>query len=360
MRFLHISDLHLGKRLCAFGMEDDQSFILGEIVRAAAEEGVDAVLIAGDVFDRLNPPAQAVALLDEFLTRLREAGIEVFAVAGNHDAPERLDYAARLLDRQGVHIAGTFRETAPCVRLEDGHGPLNVWLLPYVRPGNVRDVWPGCRTLTEGIRTALAGVDPAVRNVLVTHQLALPASALADCAEPDAVDAALFSGFDYAALGHLHSPMSVGRPETRYAGSPLAYSTADAGRTKTLTLAELGPKGSVKLRELPLCPLRPLRRLEGELDEVLRDNPPSEDYLHVRLTNRDPVLDAMKRLRARFPNLLRLEWTARSAPAQTEVSALPRREPLELYGEFFRLMNGRELTENELCLLREAGEEALL
>lgn len=360
MRILHTADLHLGKRLYGVGLEEDQRWILQQIADVAVAEQAAAVLLAGDVFDRMNPPASAVSLLDDFFVRLRADGMEVFVVAGNHDSPERLDYAARLLNREGVHIAGVFREKPPVFRMEDEHGAVFFHLLPYVRPGNVRDVWQDAATLSDGIRAALADADPSARNVLVSHQFALPASGVAESAEPDVVDAALFSAFDYAALGHIHSGMRVGLPMTRYAGAPLAYSTDEAGQTKTVSIVDLQEKGNTTAREIPLRPLHPLRRAEGELDDILRDEPPSEDYLHIRLTNRDPVLDAMSRLRSRFPNLLRLEWTARSAPERTRRVENVRRDPLELYAEFFRLMNGRDPTENELSLLREAGEEAAL
>ena len=360
MRLLHTADLHLGKRLLALPLDADQRHILRQIVSAVRSLHVSAVLLSGDIFDRLSPPAAAVSLLDDFLVDLHAAGAQVFAVAGNHDSPERLDYAARLLSHDGIHIAGVVHGVAPTVTLHDGHGEVVFYLLPYVRPGNVRDAWPGVSSLTEGIRQALAGLDPSARNVLVTHQLALPAAAAAASPEPDAVDAALFSAFDYAALGHLHGAGRVALPEVRYAGAPLAYTTDEAGRVKSFTLIDLEEKGNVRVEEVPLEPLHPMRRTEGYLDEILQAEPFSEDYVHVRLLDDGPVLDAMKRLRGRFPNLVRLEWLAHAAPERTKRLERARREPLELYGEFFRLMNGRELSEDEERLLREAADEAAL
>ena len=314
MKFLHLADLHLGRRLCDAPLLEDQRHILGEILEIARRESVDAVLIAGDVYDKPVPPVEAVALLDEFLTALSQLGAAIMLVSGNHDSSERLAFGGRLMDKRRVYVAPAFDGAAPPVTFSDAYGAVQVFLLPFVKPAHVRRVYP--EDTLEDYTQAVAAVlrrwapDPAARHVLVCHQLVTGGtrseSEYISIGGLDNVDGAVFDGFDYVALGHLHRPQSVGRETVRYAGSPLAYSFSEGEQEKSVTVVELLEKGNVTVRTVPLTPLRPVRSLRGTLEELLVGT--SEDYLRITLTQGGTLPHTWARLKSRYPNLLKLEY----------------------------------------------------
>ena len=253
MRFAHLSDLHLGKRVCEFSMLEDQKYILEQILALLDAHPVDGVLLAGDLYDKPVPPAEAVRLLDWFLTQLAARGLPVFAISGNHDSADRVAFGAALLETSRVYVSPVFSGAPQPIYLADEHGPVDVYLLPFLKPASVRHVWPD--EPIESYNDALACVlrhctpDPGHRSLLVAHQFVAGAAAC-ESEEPsvgglDCVDAALFDAFDYVALGHLHSPQKVGRDAVRYCGTPLKYSFSEAGQHKSATFVELGTKGEV-------------------------------------------------------------------------------------------------------------------
>ncbi len=357
MKLLHLSDLHLGKRLHEMSLLEDQAYILEEILQIAEAERPDAVVVAGDVYDKAVPPAEAVELLDGFLSRMAQ-GRPVFVLSGNHDSPERLAFGGRLMAGSGVYLSPVFRGGETPVTLEDPWGPVDIHLLPFLKPVQARRAFPEAEieSYTDAVRAAVAHMpaDWGRRNVLVTHQFvtgAVPSeSEDLTVGGADNVDAAVFDGFDYVALGHIHRAQNVGSPRIRYCGTPLKYAFSEAGSEKSVTVAELGPKGQLAVRSVPLRPRRDLREIRGTYLEVTaRDfyrDTAVEDYLRVTLTDEEDVPDAAQKLRSIYPNLLRLDYDnrrTRAAGVLDDAGDAERRSPLELLDDFFTQANGRPM-----------------
>jgi exonuclease SbcD len=372
MKFIHISDLHLGKRVSEFSMLEDQAYILRQILRVLDDEQPDAVLIAGDVYDKSVPSAEAVELFDDFLVRLAARRLQVFIVSGNHDSPERLAFAGRLIDAAGVHLSPVYNGHVEPIRLTDAYGAVSVFLLPFVKPANVRRFFPEAEiaSYTDAVRTAVEAmpVDPAGRNVIVTHQFVTGAlrcdSEDVSVGGADNVDAAVFDAFDYAALGHIHNPQNVGSPRLRYCGTPLKYSFSEAARDKSVTVAELREKGSLTVRTVPLVPLRDMAELRGSYAELtLRANyentPYPGDYLHITLTDEEDIPDAVRKLRVIYPYLMRLDYDNRRTRREAELDgaqAPESRTPFELFAEFYEKQNNAPLSDEQSAFLRELIE----
>lgn len=378
MRFLHIADLHLGKKLYEAPLIDDQRHILHQLTELAAAERVTAVLVAGDVYDRAVPPAEAVQLLDGFLTGLAARDIPVVLIGGNHDSAERLAFGARLMASRQVYIAPPFDAAHTAIaplRFNDEHGEAYVWPLPFIKPAHVRATLPEAEagTYTQAVASVLGALplDTAQRNVLVCHQYLTGAERAESEEAPvgglDNVDAAVMAAFDYVALGHLHRAQRVGRDTVRYAGSPLAYAFSEAGEPKSATLVTLGRKGETAVRAVPLMPLRQLRALRGRYDELaLRKNYEGTcltDYLAVTLTDETDVPDALAKLQSIYPNLLRLTYdNARTRAVGAAGAPQPdgQRAPLMLLHDFYALQNGAPIgpqaSAYALTLLQKAWE----
>ena len=378
MKFLHLADLHLGKRLAGYSLIPDQQHILDEILELAAREKPDAVLIAGDVYDKSLPPAEAVTLFDDFLTRLSRQGVQALVISGNHDSAERLSFGGRLMGASGVHLAPGYQGIVEPVTLRDEHGLVDVWLLPFLRPVNVRAFYPGeeLSTYTQAVGYAVEQMrrDPSRRHVLVAHQFVTGAvqggSEEIIVGGLDNVDASALAGFDYVALGHIHSAQDIrgGTGPIRYAGAPLKYALSEIAGEKSVTLVELGPRGTVEVSALPLHPLRDLRQIRGSYDEVTRrsfyDGTPVEDYLHVILTDEQDIPDAVAQLRIISPNIVQLSYDNRRTRSQQQVeidAQAEQRTPLELFEGLYQTQNGDELTgkQREFLsgLIREIWEE---
>ena len=368
MKFIHLSDLHLGKRVNECSMLEDQRYILGEILRIVDREAPDAVLIAGDVYDKSVPSAEAVALLDDFLVRLAGRDLQVLLISGNHDSPERLAFGGRLMAERGVHIAPVYDGRVAPVTLTDEYGPVRVYLLPFVKPSHVRRCFPDREvdTYTDALAAAIGamGVDPALRNVLVTHQF-VTGAARCDSEEvsvggTDNVDVSVFAPFDYVALGHLHGPQTVGRETVRYCGTPLKYSFSEAGQHKSATVVELGEKGTTAVRTVPLVPLRDLVELRGTYEEVTfrgfyEGTGWQRDYVHITLTDEEDVPNAVGKLRVIYPNLMKLDYDNQRTRAGISLEGaeeVERRSPLELLEEFYEKQNGQPMGEEQRAFAR--------
>ena len=379
MKFMHLADLHIGKRVNEFSLMEDQKYILKQILQIADRNRPDAVLIAGDLYDRSVPPGDAVELLDEFLTQLSSRGMRVLAVSGNHDSPERLDFGTRIMQRNGVTIAGSFRGVPQKTTLSDEYGPVNVWLLPFLKPATAAPFFPPEKTETheKAVRAAVAaaGIDKSERNVLVAHQFVTAFGAQPETCDSetisiggaDQVDASVFEAFDYVALGHLHGPQRIGRPEVRYAGSPLKYSFSEARQKKSVTFVELKEKGRVEISSEPLVPLREMREIRGPVAELEKPENAApgarNDFVRATLTDGHVVAEAAERLRAVYPNLMCIAFEAphggQAGPSLTAASGdVSRRTPQELFEEFYRNQNGHDLPENECAVLKKAVEAA--
>lgn len=363
MKLIHLSDLHLGKRVNEFSMIDDQRHVLDQILRVIDAERPDAVLIAGDVYDKPVPTAEAVALLDWFLVELSGRQLQVFVISGNHDSAERMAFGGRLMEQSGVHLAPVYDGTVARWTLTDEHGPVHLYLLPFVKPVHVRRCFPEreIETYTDAVAAAVEAmdVDPAARNVLVTHQFVTGAarceSEEVSVGGADNVDASVFDGFDYVALGHLHGPQTVGRETVRYCGTPLKYSFSEAHHKKSVTVVELGEKGTVTVRTVPLTPRRDLVELRGAYEEVTqRDfyegNGYQDSYVHITLTDEEDVPDALGKLRLIYPYLMKLDYDnqrTHAAGVGDEGGDLQRKSPMELLEEFYELQNGQPMGQEQ-------------
>lgn len=370
MKLIHLSDLHLGKRVNAFSMLEDQNCILNQILRQIDDEQPDAVLIAGDVYDKPVPSAEAVQLFDRFLVELSVRQLQVFLISGNHDSAERLAFGGRLMDRSGIHVSPVYDGTVAPVTLHDAYGVLQIYLLPFVKPAHVRRFYPEeeIESYTDAMRVAIRqmAVDPAVRNLLVTHQFVTGASRSESeelsVGGTDNVDAEVFAGFDYVALGHLHSPQNVGSPAIRYCGTPLAYSFSEAGQEKSVTVVELAEKGSLTVRTLPLCPPHPMRQLRGsyaELSQPALTARLAEAYLHITLTDEEDIPDAIGKLRLCYPKLMKLDYDNQRTRAQmdwTGATDVEEKTPLALFSEFYEMQNNQPMSELQREYIRALME----
>ena len=359
MKFIHLADLHLGKQVNGYSMLEDQAYVLRQIEQICRKEAPDAVLICGDVYDRPVPSAEAVRLLDSFLTALPVLGCKVLMISGNHDSAERLSFGARLMEKSGLYLQTVYEGKTRPVLLEDDWGSVAFYLLPFFKPASVRAFFPEVGdSYTVAVRLAVEemGVDPNQRSVLLAHQF-VTGSVRSESEEihvggTDNVDSAAMAGFDYVALGHLHGPQQVGCETMRYAGSPLKYSFSEKDQKKSVPIVEMREKGDISIRLEPLTFLHDLREIRGTYNELTnRANYMGTevgDYLKVVLTDEDDVPDAMSRLRSVYPNIMQLEYdNIRTRSGYQTILAEDAEDlgPLDLFANLYEKQNGQPMNE---------------
>ena len=362
MRFLHTADLHIGKRVNEFSMLEDQEYILRQILKTADKEQVEAVLIAGDVYDKQVPSAEAVRLFDWFLTQLNSRKLPVFVIGGNHDSVERLSFGAQIMEESGVYLTQSYDGKVVPVRLEDEYGPVNLWMLPFLKPAMVKRFFPEQEIVTyqDALETVIGHMElnREERNLLIAHQFVTGAvtGGSEDSVEVfvggvENVDASVFADFDYVALGHIHRAQSAGGEQIRYSGTPLKYSFSEIRHEKSVTIAELKEKGSLTVHQEPLKPLHDMREIRGSYEElVLRENYQGtdlEDYLHVILTDENDIPDVIGRLRSIYPNIMKLDYDNQRTRTNQELmkeEAAVEQSPMELLGQFFSQQNNQEMS----------------
>ena len=377
---MHLADLHLGKRVNGFSMMEDQEYILNRILEIMEEEQPDGLLIAGDVYDKTIPPAEAVRLMDDFLTAVAAKHVPVFLISGNHDSAERVAFGHQLMQGSGIWISPVYDGIIRHHTLEDRWGEVNIYLFPFLRPSVVRSFFPDVEIedYTDALRTIIEDlqVDTSRRNVVLAHQFVTAAGALPETCDSeqlsvgglDRVDGSVFSPFDYTALGHLHGPQRVGSETIRYAGSPLKYSFSELHQKKSVTVAELRAKGETEIRQIPLQPRREMIELRGTFEEILEEarkkGELQTDYYHMILTDETDVVDALSRLREYYPNIMLLDYDNRRTRSQKEVEQLDRveeRTPGELFAALYEQQNGQEMDSDRKeyldGLIREIWEE---
>ena len=371
MKLIHLSDLHIGKRVNEVSMIEEQAYILNQILDVIDAEQPGAVLIAGDVYDKSVPSAEAVTLFDDFLCRLAAKEHQVFIISGNHDSAERLAFGGRLMESKGIHLSPVYDGSIEPIVLSDGYGDVHFWLLPFLKPAHVKHFYPeeGIESYTDACRVAVEkmNIDTARRNVILVHQF-VTGSSTCDSEEisvggTDNVDAEVFAGFDYVALGHIHGPQNIGSQRVRYCGTPLKYSFSEAGHQKSITVVELGEKGSFDLRTVPLTPLHDLREIRGSYDEVMAkdfyENTAVEDYLHITLTDEEDVPEAMARLRVIYPNLMKLTYDNARTRSNTVIDSavdVQKKSPLQLFGELYEQQNNQPMSDIQSTFMRELIE----
>ena len=362
MKLIHLSDLHIGKRMNEFSMLEDQRYILDQITSIIEKEAPDAVLICGDIYDKPVPPSDAVRVLDGFLTSLAQKKVPVFLISGNHDSAERLSFGAKLFESSDIYISQVYDGEMKRIVLKDQYGPISVYLLPFLKPAAVRHALQrdDINTYEEGVMAALqeCEIDTTQRNVLVAHQFVTGADR-SDSEETwvgglDNVSAEVFKDFDYVALGHIHRPQKMGRETLRYSGTPLKYSFSEADHKKSVTIVELLEKGNVRVSTVPLIPKHDMRKLRGTyMDVTAKDQYTTEnkmDYLQITLTDEEDVPGALQKLRTVYPNLMRLEYDNKRTRENREVQAVEAQEQkseLELFEEFYELLNNEPMKEEQ-------------
>lgn len=363
MKFVHLSDLHLGKRVNGYSMIEDQKYILIKILNVIDEQKAEAVVIAGDVYDKPIPPTEAVQLFDDFLFRLVERNLQILVISGNHDSPERIAFGSRFMDKSGVHMSQVYNGKNDLVELKDKYGKVNFYMLPFVKPSNVRRFFEDeeINTYTDAVRVAVShmNVNKKARNVIITHQFVTGAqrseSETIAVGGTDNVDSYVFDDFDYVALGHIHGPQNVGKNTVRYCGTPLKYSFSEISHKKSVTVVEMKEKGNVKVSTVELTPKLDMREIKGTYEELTfkknYENTNTEDYLHIILTDEEDVADAVAKLRCVYPNLMKLDYDntrTRNSLALTQAEETEKKSDTELLSEFFEKQNGKPLSDEQL------------
>ena len=364
MKILHTGDLHIGKYVHDFSMLEDQSYILKQIQEIAIREKADVMLLAGDIYDRSVPMAEAVAILDDFLTEVLAAGIRILMISGNHDSPERVEFASRILEKQGLYITGTYEETKKWVTLKDDYGEVAFLCIPFCRPGT-----RGAHSCEEMVAEMLADaqIDTTKRNVLLSHYfvtdsgrtpLLSDSETMVHVGGLDNVEASLLEAFDYVALGHIHRPQQIGDRPVYYAGSPLKYSFSEAMHDKSVNIVTLGEKGDITVTREKLKPLREMRVLKGNLEQILEaaGGKKDMDYVQITLTDEVELYDPMGTLRSVYPNVMQLLFTGREEGAgdrESTMQADRARSPLQMYQDFYEEVRGKEMDEERLRIVEE-------
>lgn len=376
MKLFHLSDLHLGKRVNEFSMLEDQEYILTKIINIIDEETPDAVLIAGDIYDKSVPPAEAVGLFDDFLYRLSRRRIQVFIISGNHDCAERIAFGSRLMDRSGIHMSPVYNGQITPILAEDEFGPVYIYMLPFVKPVHVRRFFPEeeIESYTDAVRAAIGhmNVEPSKRNILVAHQFVTGAvrseSEDVSVGGLDNVDASVYEPFDYVALGHIHRPQNIGKKTVRYSGTPLKYSFSEANHVKSITCVDMLEKGNVRVRTIPLEPRHDLREIKGSYLELTArsyyEGTKTDDYMHITLTDEEDIPDAIGKLRVIYPNLMRLDYDNRRTRSSAQIGREEtgkQKSPLTLFEEFYELQNGQPMSAEQAAfaekIIREIWED---
>ncbi|MGN0501854.1 MAG: exonuclease SbcCD subunit D [Ruminococcus sp.] len=363
MKYIHLSDLHIGKRVNEFSMFEDQEYILSQIIRIIDSEKPDAVLIAGDVYDKSIPPSEAVTLFDRFLCLLSERNLQVFVISGNHDSPERLSFASRLIEKSGVHISPVYNGHIEPFKMKDEYGEVNIYMLPFVKPANVRRFFDDreIASYTDAIDAAVSemNVNSESRNVLITHQFVTGAnrteSEEISVGGTDNVDVSVFDDFDYVALGHLHRPQNCLSERVRYCGTPLKYSFSEANDKKSVTVVELKEKGSLEVRTADLVPKHDMCEIKGKYEELTaksfyENTTYQTDYMHITLTDEEDIPDGVGKLRTIYHNLMKLDYDNKRTRSNSQITGAQKVEektPLELFEDFYELRNNQPMSEEQ-------------
>ena len=367
MKIMHLSDLHIGKKVNEYSMLQDQIYILKEILRIIDNEKIETVIIAGDVYDRSLPPNEALELFDEFLYQLSSRNVNVFVISGNHDSPERISYGGRMMTENKIFLSPVYDGNVKPITLNDDYGEVNFYLLPFVRPADIRRYFPdeNIENYTDAVKVAIdnMNVDFSERNILVTHQFVTGAE-LSESEDiivggTDNVSGEVFDGFDYVALGHIHREQTVGKDNIRYCGTPLKYSFSEAKNIKSVTILDFNDKGNIEYSKIPLTPFRDMREIRGTYYELtLKSNYEStntEDYLHITLTDEEDIPDAIGKLRSIYPNIMKLDYDnlrTRGSGTVDAIENIESKSPFELFADLFKQQNNQDMSEEQEEIMR--------
>lgn len=373
MKFIHLSDLHLGKRVNEFSMLEDQEYILTKIINIIDDQKPDGVIIAGDVYDKSVPSAEAVELFDDFLVKLSNRNLKVFVISGNHDSAERIAFGGRLMDKSGIYMSPVYDGKIEPITVSDNFGDVNIYMLPFVKPANVRRFYPESEisSYTDAIKTIIddMSIDESKRNILITHQFVTGASRTESedisVGGTDNVDASVFEKFDYVALGHIHRSQKCTSDYIRYSGTPLKYSFSEANDKKEVIILDIKGKGTIELSFVPLVPKRDMVEIKGKYEELTlksfyENTSYSEDYMHITLTDEDDIPDVLTKLRVIYKNIMKLDYDNQRTRHSVEINGadnVERKSPFDHFGEFYEMQNGQALSEEQSEFMTEIIEQ---
>ena len=367
MKFIHLSDLHLGIRVNDFSMSEDQRYILDRILDIIDSEAPDGIIIAGDIYDKSMPPAEAVAMFDDFISSIADRKIKTFIISGNHDSAERIAFGSRIMNAGGIYLSPVYNGDIKPVVMEDEYGSVNIYMLPFVRPSAVRAFYPDDDTdsYSSAVETAVKhmNADFSQRNIIITHQFVTGAvrsdSEDISVGGTDNVSADIFADFDYTALGHIHKPQNIGSERIRYCGTPLKYSFSEAKQDKSVTVIELGKKGDVNVRTVKLIPLRDMTELKGSYEELMKKSfydgtGYTEDYVHITLTDENDIPDAVSKLRLVYHRLMKMDYDNARTKKQSIIEGMTsarETDPEKLFGEFFESQNNVPMNDEQAAFV---------
>ncbi len=363
MKFIHLSDLHLGKRLNEFSLIDDQRYILNEILKIIKDEKPDAVMIAGDIYDKSIPSTEAVELFDDFVFNLSKLKAQIFIISGNHDSPERLAFGSRLMDKTGVHMSPVYDGDIKPYTMKDKYGEINIFMLPFIKPIQVKRFFPdeGINSYTDGVNVAIKHmkIDTSKRNILIAHQFVTGAkrseSEELSVGGLDNVDSSVFADFDYVAFGHIHSPQKVSSDKIYYSGTPLKYSFSESSDIKSVAVVEVKDKNDVTIKTIPLTPLHDMIELKGIYEDLMRksfyeNTSYQSDYVRITLTDEEDILNALGNLRVVYHNLMELRYDNKRTKSSSNINGainVENKSPFDLFSELYELQNGSKMTEQQ-------------
>ena len=377
MRFLHLADLHIGKRVNGFSMIEDQKFVFEQVYNVIENEKIDGIIMAGDIYDKPVPSAEAVKLFDEMLTRLVSINLPIFVISGNHDSAERIGFGSDILSAAKVYMSRVYNGNLQKIELEDDYGKINVYLLPFIKPATVKNIYKEAeiKDYDDALEYVLSQekIDKTKRNVIVSHQFVTGAlrseSEEVSVGGLDNVSVENYEAFDYVALGHIHRAQQMGRESARYAGTLLKYSFSEEKHNKSMTIVDLKEKGNIEIKEIPVKPLHDLKTIKGKFSKITSEEfykeLKKEDYYRAVLTDEDDILNAIGKLKSIYPNLMSMEYDntrTRSYSVVDNVETGETKSPLDYVEEFFEKQNGRKMSEKQrnylLEILGEAREES--
>ena len=372
MKIMHLSDLHLGKRVNEFSMIEDQTYILNEIINIIDEQKPKVIILAGDIYDKPIPPAEAVELFDDFLYKLSKRNLYVFIISGNHDSAERIAFGSRLFDKSGIYLSPVYNGKILPISVDDECGDINFYMLPFIKPVHVRRFFPDASisTYTDALNAVITdmNINNAKRNILITHQFVTGSSRTesedVSVGGSDNVDADIFKDFDYVALGHIHRSQSCGSEYIRYCGTPLKYSFSESKDTKSITVIDIKEKGDIKLDFIPLTPLRDMVEIKGSYNELMlksfyENTSLPTDYVHITLTDEDDIPDVITKLRVIYKNIMKLDYDNQRTRKSSEINlinAVDSMSPLELFDTFYEIQNGNHLSDAQRAFLENIIE----
>lgn len=377
MRFLHTSDLHIGKTVCGFSMLEEQRFVLEQMLSIVKEKEIDVVLLSGDLYDRALPPSQAVTILDDFLTRLIQAGVQVCAIAGNHDSGERIAFANRILEGQKLFMEGTLKKEVRYVDWKKDGEAVRIHMIPYGKPAQVRDLFGGEVTTSEDAMEEIlkhVAYHPTGKNILMAHQFAVNQGQEPELSDSetrvsvggtDQVEVGNFAQFDYVALGHIHGPQRIGRGPVYYSGSPVKYSFSEVFHKKSVIIGEWDQEGQLKVEKVLLKPLHDMRKIKGKLADLLEPDVVSEgdaeDYIMAILTNEEELVDPIGTLRSVYPNVMQLQierMHMEGGVAECQGQQWKEKTPYEMFHQFYEFVMDQELTPEQEEIVKQAVTQA--